>query len=69
MNEKDPRRYDDIIGLSRPISAKHKPMPIQDRAAQFAPFAALTGYTEAVQETEDSFRYEEGVDYNSFVEE
>lgn len=44
-------RYDDIINLSRHISRTHKPMPIIDRAAQFAPFAALTGYDEAVKET------------------
>lgn len=44
-------RYDDIINLPRHISRTHKPMPIIDRAAQFAPFAALTGYDEAVKET------------------
>ncbi|MDO5396538.1 MAG: hypothetical protein Q4G33_01285 [bacterium] len=44
-------KYDDIINLPRHISQTHKPMPIPDRAAQFAPFAALTGYDEAVRET------------------
>mgnify|MGYP003182410222 FL=1 len=34
--------YDDIIDLPRPKS-KHEPMPMSDRAAQFSPFAALTG--------------------------
>lgn len=43
--------YDDIIDLPRPVSKKHPPMDIMDRAAQFAPFAALTGYDEAVRET------------------
>ena len=37
-------RYDDIIDLSRPISKKHPPMKRSDRAAQFAPFQALTGF-------------------------
>ena len=36
--------YDDIINLSRPLSRKHPKMSLHDRAAQFAPFAALTGY-------------------------
>lgn len=43
-------RYDDIINLSRPYS-KRKRMANIDRAAQFAPFAALTGYGDAVKET------------------
>ena len=43
--------YDDIINLSRLASKKHAPMPMEDRAAQFLPFAALTGYDAAVSET------------------
>lgn len=43
-------KYDDIINLERPVS-KHSKMSIQDRAAQFAPFAALTGYDGAIKET------------------
>lgn len=43
--------YDDIIHLSRPISTKHLPMPMEKRAAQFSPFAALTGYEELTIET------------------
>ena len=50
MNEDD-GRYDDIIGLPHPTSRKHKRMPVLGRAAQFAPFAALNGYEEAVDET------------------
>ncbi len=42
--------YDDIIDLPRPRSA-HEPMPMSDRAAQFSPFAALTGYEDAIDET------------------
>ena len=43
--------YSDIIHLSRPISTKHLPMPMAKRAAQFSPFAALTGYEELTRET------------------
>jgi len=43
--------YDDIINLKRPISKKHKPMSLYNRAAQFAPFAALTGYDDVIDET------------------
>lgn len=42
-------KYDDIINLPRPVSSKHPPMPMSDRAAQFSPFAALTGYVRAQQ--------------------
>lgn len=45
------RNYDDIIHLPHHVSTKHKPMPMEARAAQFAPFAALTGYGDAVQTT------------------
>ncbi len=44
-------KYDDIITLPRPVSKKHPPMSLSNRAAQFAPFAALTGYGEAIEET------------------
>lgn len=44
-------KYDDIINLSRPVSKKRPHMSIHDRAAQFAPFAALTGHEEAIEET------------------
>ena len=44
-------RYDDIINLPHPISRIHQPMPIEARAAQFMPFAALTGHAEAIRET------------------
>lgn len=43
--------YEDILLLSRPLSGRHKPMPAAERAAQFAPFAALTGYEDLVRET------------------
>lgn len=44
------RNYDDIINLPRPVSTRHKPMSRINRAAQFAPFAALVGYDDAVKE-------------------
>ena len=44
-------KYDDIIHLEHPVSLKHPRMPIADRAAQFAPFSALTGYDDAIDET------------------
>ena len=43
--------YSDIINLPRPVSKTRMPMSLRDRAAQFAPFAALTGYDEAIGET------------------
>ena len=43
-------KYDDIINLKRPVS-RRMPMSITNRAAQFAPFSALTGYDEAIKET------------------
>lgn len=50
-NLKSTHQYDDIIHLPHHVSKIHPPMPIQDRAAQFAPFAALTGHHDAVKET------------------
>lgn len=46
----DEHRYDDIIGLEHPVSKRHGRMSMQERAAQFAPFAALTGYDAMVIE-------------------
>ncbi len=43
-------KYDDIIHLNRPVSRKHSPMPMEERAAQFSPFAALTGYEDVISE-------------------
>jgi hypothetical protein len=43
-------KYDDIINLNRPVSTRHRPMPVENRAAQFMPFAALTGYDDEVSE-------------------
>ena len=43
--------YEDIVSLPHPVSKRHAPMPLLSRAAQFAPFAALTGYDAAIGET------------------
>lgn len=43
--------YEDIIGLVHHVSGVHPPMPVAVRAAQFAPFAALTGYGDVIRET------------------
>ena len=43
--------YDDILQLPHPTSIKHPRMPMGDRAAQFSPFAALTGHGAAIAET------------------
>ena len=43
--------YDDIIQLPHHVSDHHPQMPMLDRAAQFSPFAALTGYDAAIVET------------------
>lgn len=44
-------QYDDIINLPNPTSKTHLRMPLYNRAAQFSPFAALTGHDAAVKET------------------
>ena len=41
--------YDDIIELPHPGSKRHRPMSLPDRAAQFAPFAALTGFGDEIE--------------------
>ena len=51
MNAPSGCAYDDIIRLPRPASLGHPRMALPDRAAQFAPFAALTGYEAAIAET------------------
>lgn len=45
--------YDDIIFLEHPSSKKHPRMARADRAAQFAPFAALKGYEEVIDENRE----------------
>ena len=47
--------YDDIIDLPHHVSSVHPPMTVYARAAQFAPFAALDGYGEAVESAAEAF--------------
>lgn len=42
--------YEDIINLPHPVSKNHPQMSMHQRAAQFAPFAALNGHSEAIEE-------------------
>ena len=51
MENQDNHKYDDIINLPNPTSKKHPRMSLYDRAAQFSPFAALTGHEAAIKET------------------
>lgn len=44
------KNYEDIIDLPRHVSPKRQPMPVRDRAAQFAPFSAMVGFNAAVKE-------------------
>lgn len=45
-------KYDDMLHLPHHVSPKRPQMSLADRAAQFSPFAALTGYEAAIRETE-----------------
>ena len=51
MKLKETHKYDDIIHLSRPRSGRRAQMSNYDRAAQFSPFAALTGYEGVLAES------------------
>ena len=48
---KNSGKYDDIINLPHHVSKKRPRMSLEARSAQFAPFAALTGYDEVIKET------------------
>ena len=51
MKEAGISEYEDIIALPHHVSASHPQMSLADRAAQFSPFAALTGYEDAIDES------------------
>lgn len=53
-------KYDDIINMEHHISEKHPRMSLENRSAQFAPFSALTGYDDEVEEV---CRYTEAQKY------
>lgn len=44
-------KYRDIIEMEHHVSPNRRPMPMDKRAAQFAPFAALNGHEEAIERT------------------
>lgn len=46
--------YAELLSAEHHVSAKHPRMSMHDRAAQFSPFAALTGYSDVVEETAKS---------------
>ena len=50
MKKEDPHRYDDMVGMERPPHFR-PPMDRAARAAQFAPFQALTGYGDVLEDT------------------
>ena len=54
--EKEYFPYKDILYATRPVSKTHPRMSAEARAAQFAPFAALTGYGDAVEEMAEDHR-------------
>lgn len=51
MKHQPSNPYEDMLDLPHPVSSKHPQMPQIKRAAQFSPFAALTGYEDAIAET------------------
>ena len=51
MDKQNEHKYDDIINLPHPTSRRHPRMSLYARAAQFSPFAALTGHEAAIRET------------------
>lgn len=50
MKYEEEHKYDRILNLPHPVSKEHPPMPLSNRAAQFSPFAALTGHEELIRE-------------------
>ena len=64
------KRYDKIIDMPHHTSAIHKPMPLYNRAAQFSPFAALTGYEDIISDTAErqiqSFQEDEPQEYQDY---
>ena len=66
MNE----NYEEIINLPHHVSKTHTPMSMWNRAAQFAPFAALNGHNSALMETEkqNEQMYEHQDDSSIFTE-
>ncbi len=62
QNRNDPDRYDDIIDTAYPFEKDKddRRMSVKDRAAQFSPFAALTGFDERIETETERFSEQEG---------
>ncbi len=58
------KNYNDIINFSHHVSQNHIQMSIEERAAQFAPFAALTGFSEEIKEAERLTNERKAIDEN-----
>ena len=68
--DKSENRYNNLINIPRPKATR--PLSMSSRAAQFAPFAALTGYDEVIEETSRPLQDENfvsGIEYEIFEEE
>ena len=59
------KKYEEIINMEHHISKKHKPMSIEARSAQFAPYATLKGYGDEIKET--SKKIEEKYEKNKYL--
>ncbi len=60
--------YEDIIDMPHHVSKKHRRMSLHDRAAQFAPFAALTGYDDAIDMVAETHIVKEDIVRTEFEE-
>ena len=60
-------KFIDIIDLPHHVSQRHPVMSVHDRAAQFAPFSALTGYEDAIKEEEKRVSSEDDKDIKKFI--
>lgn len=63
----DTSRYNDIMDVPRHVSKAHLPMPQIDRAGQFAPFAALTGYKELLDQTAKRYRNKDYLSHSQLL--
>lgn len=52
MSDNDNHKYNDIIHLPHHVSKRRPQMPLSERAAQFTPFAALSGYDDMIKKTD-----------------
>ena len=60
-------KYDDIINLPHHVSEKRPQMSMRDRAAQFAPFAALTGFDKKIDDAADTANQRSNDEINEYL--